>query len=120
MSAYEDLLARSPKSTQAGDTKAAAAFVSAISQALQTDAASFNEAQRTYLYRLRSKWQSRAEGRDARWNVMGSRPGRPPVDESKKTSAPRRRSRPDPGESTPLFRSLMQKYSKPRDPFQGD
>jgi hypothetical protein len=108
---YEEILARAPRSTQAGDTQAAAEFATFLSFALQDRVASpITENQRTYLYKLRTRWQTRTEGRDARWNIAGSRPGRPPGAKNKVS----RRVRPDPGEKTPLFQSLMRKYGTPR------
>jgi hypothetical protein len=111
MSTYQEILARAPKSFQAGDTQAADAFVQYLTLVMHSgEGTTLTESQSTYLYRLRDKWQSRAEGKDARWNVAGSRPGRPPGSKNKVS----RRVRSDPGEKTPLFQSLMRKYGTPR------
>lgn len=108
---YEQLLARQPLTTQTGDLAAASAFVTALeTYLLDKDAmAQLSASQQKYLYRLRSKWQARAAGDDARWMENGSRPGRP-----SKLGAPRKATR-DKGEQDPLFISLMNKFGTPRE-----
>lgn len=110
MFTYEHLLAQQPPSDSSGNRAAAAAFVVVLTTALE--GANIGEgltpAQKNYLYRLRATWAKRAAGNDLRWNVAGSRPGRP----RKWTDIPKKRKR-DPGEDDPLFQSLMRKYGTP-------
>jgi hypothetical protein len=107
MFTYEHLLAQQPPSDSSGNRAAAAAFVVILTTALEGTnvGAGLSAAQKNYLYRLRATWAKRAAGTDLRWNVAGSRPGRP----KKGTGGPKQR-KPDPGEATPLFQSLMRKY----------
>lgn len=113
MPTYEQILQRTPQSSEAGNTAAAAGFVVFLSSIVEGDRETFAQlsvSQQRYVYRLREKWQRRAAGKDTRWNEYGSRPGRPVV-ERRKTHVSRR----DPGEHDPLFQSLMRKYGGPRD-----
>ena len=106
---YEEILARQPKSTQAGDAKAAedfAVFLSTILVSSEKD--TLTESQRVYLYRLRTKWDTRSRGEDLRWNMTGTKPGRP----AHLSSTPKR-TRHDPDEDDPLFVSLVRKYGTP-------
>ena len=110
---YEAILQRTPGSDQAGNREAAGAFVAFLTQVIEADPETFKQlsrTQQTYLYRLREKWKVRAAGNDERWNVSGSRPGRPVA----KVKKPRKSRTADPGEKDPLFQSLMRKYGMPR------
>ena len=110
---YEQILSRQPLSTTAGNRAAAAEFVVFLTTHIDGGMLDqLNVAQKNYLYKLRTKWQARAAGEDIRWNVQGSRPGQPTKRSLKQQT---RRSRPDPGEDDPLFRSLMQKFGTPLD-----
>lgn len=107
---YEQVLDRQPPTSAAGNKAAAAQFVVLLTSVIEgTGTAGFDEGQKNYLYRLRDKWRRRANGEDFRWNVTGSRPGRPPKDATKK----RRSTRRDAGEDDPLFQSLMRKFGTP-------
>lgn len=107
---YEDILARQPQSTQAGSLPEAERFATFLSATLaSSEKDHLTESQRVYLYRLRAKWDKRAKGEDVRWNVVGSKPGRPGKSSSKVKRAHR-----DPDEDDPLFVSLMRKYGTPR------
>lgn len=107
---YEDILARTPPSTAAGNQAVAGEFVVFLTSVIEAREtfAQFTTSQQRYLYRLRGRWHTRAAGQDARWNEHGSRPGR--REGTKKRQSTRR----DPGEETPLFQSLMNKYGSPR------
>lgn len=72
---YEQLLQRQPPSTAGGDRSAARVFASAISAYLES-ATDLCVSQRNYLYKLRQKWNTRADGQDDAWNQYGSAPGR--------------------------------------------
>lgn len=106
---YEQILERSPKSTDAGDKLAALEFVSLLTQVLTGQGTEqLSNAQKNYLYKMRVKWQQRGEGRDLRWNSMGTKPGR-----AKKVSATVRGYRNE-EETDPLLASLLRKYGTPR------
>lgn len=105
---YEGVLARQPLSTQAGDKIAAAEFCSLLTLVLQGQGVdTLVDAQKNYLYKLRAKWQLRADGKDTRWNTTGSKPGR-----GKKVVKPRREYRMEEADD-PLLASLMRKYGLP-------
>lgn len=111
---YEEILHRTPASTAAGNLAAAAEFVVFLTSVIEGDRTSFGQlstSQQRYLYRLRDKWKARAAGDDERWNVYGSRPGRPIATRSR---AKKRTPRTDPSEHDPLFQSLVRKYGTPR------
>ena len=110
---YEQILARQPLSTEGGNLDAARDFVAFLTSIIQSgDIRALNDSQQRYLYKLRGKWQERAEGRDVRWNATGTRPGRPARPLHLGPRKHRRTSKPDPSEETPLFQSLMQKYGQ--------
>jgi len=116
---YEQILAQQPHSTEGGNLDAARAFVSLLTSVIETRdvVRGLNDSQQRYLYKLRSRWIERAEGRDLRWNATGTRPGRPCL--RGRSDGPRKHRRTlkaDPSEETPLFQSLMQKYGTPTDP----
>lgn len=72
-SAYHDILGDSPV-CEAGDRAAARAYLDKIDRAIEIGGWSAGE--RARLYRMRDKWAKRAEGRDPRFNVVGTRAGR--------------------------------------------
>jgi hypothetical protein len=112
---YEAILARAPLSTAAGNRPAAAAYVVFLTNIIEGDRETFaalTPSQQGYVYKLRSKWQARALGQDARWEQFGSRPGQFSGTRQTKKKKPTRH---DPGEDTPLFQSLLRKYGQPRD-----
>lgn len=108
---YEQILARSPRSDQAGNRPVAGEYVVFLTSVIEGDAtfSALSDSQQRYLYRLRDKWKVRAAGQDQRWNEYGSRPGRPVAPKK-----PRASRAADPGEKDPLYKSLMSKYGMPR------
>ncbi len=115
---YEDLLAKQPLTTSAGDRLAAQAFVELLSTVIEgRGTTDLLDSQRRYLYKLRARWQARAAGTDLRWMVQGSRPGRPPRPDAEahreREFRHRTRVQADPGEADPLFQSLLKKYGTP-------
>lgn len=62
---YQQLLAKQPTG---GTSEIASRYVVTLTAFLQTDAATaLSDANRNYLYRLRRKWQRRADGLDLAW-----------------------------------------------------
>lgn len=104
---YQRLLALQPLTLSQGDTGAALTFVSALeTYILDASAmAELTESQQNYLYRLRGRWQARANGDDVRWLERGSRAGRPATGRT-----PRKKKITDVG--SPLFESLMKKFGE--------
>jgi hypothetical protein len=98
---YRQLLAQQPTG---GTPAIAARYVATITAFLQTDdAAALSDANRNYLYRLRHKWQRRADGLDLAW-------GRARVRKSKETAT-------EDVPLDPLSAELIRKYG---DPANGD
>jgi hypothetical protein len=108
---YEEILARQPASTSAGDRSAAQAFVAFLSLQITGGLEHLNGSQQRYLYKLRSRWEVRAAGDDPRWNETGSRPGRPraPIRKTPPQGNYRREE-----ETDPLLASILRKYGTPR------
>jgi hypothetical protein len=74
---YEQLLQQQPLSTSAGDCVLAGRFVDQLTAYIKGHGVgTLSEAQKNYLYKLRAKWQLRAQGKDTSWNTYGSTPGR--------------------------------------------
>jgi hypothetical protein len=86
-----------------GDKIAAGRIVETIITLLDTEAMSGDDRRR--LYKLRKKWDSRAQGSDQRWNVHGSSPGRP-----KKLITKRRTARQRDEDNDPLLARILAKY----------
>jgi hypothetical protein len=107
---YEQLLDRAPKSSQIGDTVAAQSYVELLRS---TDTTTFTTSQKLYIYRLLRKWMKRA-------TVVGAwlPPGRPmretTTGESRSIAAKAMRRHEHENES-PLLRTIMQKYGKPKE-----
>lgn len=72
-SAYSGILGDSPD-CDPGDRTKAKEFLQRIEIAIETGG--WTSGERTRLYRLRDKWKARAEGKDARFEVAGTRAGR--------------------------------------------
>jgi len=72
-SAYNQLIGDSPV-CEPGDSARASAYLERIERAIEVGGWSAPE--RTRLYRMRDKWRLRAQGRDARYEIAGTRPGR--------------------------------------------
>lgn len=68
-------LTRFATSIPAGDHQTARQFLIELAATLKSEP--LKPHQRRYLYRLRNMWKERAEGRDARWEIFGCRPGAP-------------------------------------------
>jgi hypothetical protein len=77
-SGYAHLVGPSP-TCEPGDSTRAAAYLDKIERAI--DRGGWNASERTRLYRLRDKWRLRAQDRDARFLVAGTRAGRLDVDQ---------------------------------------
>lgn len=71
---YADLLTRA-REAKPGDTEGARSILATIREVLATEKLESDE--RRYLYRLIQRWEKRAAGKDARWEVYGSKGGRP-------------------------------------------
>lgn len=75
---YEQVLARAPKSIEAGDRLAAQVFYQFLNTTVFGDAsflATLTDSKQKYLYKLRVTWAKRADGTDTSWLAGGSRPG---------------------------------------------
>ena len=108
---YEALLQQQPPSTAAGDRALAREFVSAISAFMAGVAwSSLDASQRNYLYKLRQKWNTRADGQDDAWNQYGSTPGRR---RKLDTSGVDKTAYGGEGELDPLLAETMRKYGTP-------
>lgn len=116
MARYEEILQQQPASRDAGNTTEAIRFVAVLTHVLAHETATLNDSQKNYLYRLRQRWETRANGLDANWNAYGSRPGRRASGATKIT----RKENLDPtvfgddDERDPLLSSLERKYGVPR------
>lgn len=98
---YQQLLAQQPTG---GTPAIASRYVVTLTAFLQTDVATaLSDANRNYLYRLRRKWQRRADGLDLAW-------GRARVRKSTSEKA-------DVVDLDPLSAELIRKYG---DPANGD
>jgi hypothetical protein len=112
---YEEILARSPLSTQTGDARAAQDFVDFLTTVIEGsgEVASLNDSQRNYLYKLRAKWRARSQGQDSRWagggSSIGGRPKGSGGSRSKKLTGRRAE------ETTDLFDKISRKFGKPED-----
>lgn len=60
---YEQLLQKAPPTTAAGNKRAAKEYVTMIQAYLNAESASLSHSQKNYLYRLRGRWELRAQGR---------------------------------------------------------
>jgi hypothetical protein len=78
---YEEILERIPRSTSVGDRRLAKEFVRFLTDIFLNHGqlAVLTVANKTYLYKLKAVWTARAAGTDARWNAIGSTPGRAAV-----------------------------------------
>jgi len=106
---YEDILARQPDSTTAGDRSAAGSFVEFLSLQIETGIGHLNGSQQRYIYKLRARWQVRTDGKDGRWNTHGTRAGRPFSKRTPKLSSTYKREEDD----DPLLASILRKYGTP-------
>jgi hypothetical protein len=111
---YEQILARQPASHVIGDRIAATEFVDFLGAEILAGISALTDSQRAYLYRLRAKWQLRADGNDPIWNVQGSRAGRPAG--SGKKRPPKKSPYGHEEDHDPLLASLMRKYATPLPP----
>lgn len=75
---YRTILGDVPKCGP-GDLDAAKRYLARIERALEHGG--WTRSERNRLYRLRDKWQARADGKDPRYNVVGTRGGRLSPDE---------------------------------------
>jgi hypothetical protein len=71
--AYREVLGSAPDCAP-GDTEAARRYLDKIAAVLAKGG--LTRSDRSMLYRMRDKWQLRADGKDPRFNVVGTRPGR--------------------------------------------
>lgn len=111
---YEQLLGKQPASTVVGDRVIAQKFVDVIDAQLASGNTSseFTVSQRTYLYKLRAKWSTRAKGNDTSWNTYGGKPGRR-KGISDKSSKVDTTVYGDEDQMDPLLKSLLSKYGEP-------
>ncbi len=75
MSTIEDVLGPAP--TGAGDQLGAIAYLAMInSTILNLKGKRWSKSRRSYLLKLRKRWEARVAGVDLRWNKVGIRAGR--------------------------------------------
>ena len=74
-SAYSTIIGDAPKCDRA-DHVAAREYLRRIELAI--DQGGWKGSERTRLYRMRKTWKARAEGKDPRFEIAGTRPGRLP------------------------------------------
>lgn len=77
--------------------------------------------QERYLYRIRTKWETRAKGEDTRWNTEGSRPGRPMKPKTKRESksvTAKAWKRYERENKDPLLRAITERWTPPEDEFR--
>lgn len=113
---YEQLLALAPTTSMAGDRKAAQRFVDVLTSALQTQTDAFTDSQKRYIYRLRLRWQTRADGKDINWNANGSAPGRPMKEKAKvgsRSIAAKAWRRYERENTDPLLAAIIDKFGTP-------
>lgn len=109
---YEQLLTRMPASALAGDRGAAQHFVDEINSALSGGVSTLTISNKNYLYKLRTKWELRARGKDANWSAHGSKPGRKKKIVSERNVDTTAFGSED--ELDPLLASLIRKYGTPK------
>jgi hypothetical protein len=63
-----------PPECAPGDIEGAKRYLARLDRMLERDG--WTRSERVQLYRLRSKWRKRAEGKDPRFNAVGTKPGR--------------------------------------------
>ena len=110
---YEQLLSLAPSSSQIGDIESARSYVGTLTSYQSTNADSLTQSQRLYIYRLIRKWEKRATVVGA-W-VPPGRPMRETTPKESRSIAAKAMKRHERENESPLLKTIMSKYGKPRE-----